>query len=79
MVCCLVIEEIFRIADRMIKGSGDLPLPDKAWVVCISGISVNNEEAQKTTQSGSLQLGLSLKAEVVLFLECSIDDPQRNY
>lgn len=66
MVCCLVIEEIFEIADRMIKGSGDLPLPDKTPVVCISGISVNNEEAQETIQSKSLQPGPSLSVEVVV-------------
>lgn len=69
MVCCLVIEEI-QNADRMIKASGDLPLPDKTLIVCISGISVNNEEAQDAIQSRSLQPCLSLTVEVmVLFCE----------
>lgn len=59
----------------MIKGSGDLPLPDKALVGCIPGMSVNNE-AQETIQSRSLQPGISLETEVVvLSLECSTDDP----
>lgn len=54
----------------MIKGSGDLPLPDKTLIVCISGISVNNEEAQEAIQSRSLQPCLSLTVEVlVLFCE----------
>ena len=76
MLCCLVIEETFKIADRMIKGSGDLPLPDKTLVVCIAGMSVNNEAARETIQSRSLQPGISVSAEVVgLLLECSTDCP----
>lgn len=81
MVCCLAIKEICKIAARMIKSSGDLPLPDNTPVVCISGISVNNEGAQekkKKHQSKNSQPTLSLSVKVALLLKCSRDELERN-
>lgn len=64
-----------RQNDKRLRGSA---FPDKTLAVCISGKSVNNEAAQETIQSGTLQPSLSLSVDVVLLLKMKLSGTINN-